>query len=158
MVCVSRGIAINRLVGALPWCVCGLVLGRGLGVVGGWHCWWFWGAGVGVALFGSLGIPRGRVGVAFASRTVLVVPGWLRCRGTGRRRPHGHSGSAVVRRSWVAVGGWCLLVWGVGRWAAGVGGLLLLGPGAVDALARLRAGPRGCTVVRMSWARVVGPH
>ena len=39
MVCVGGGIAINRLVGASAWCVCGLVPG-GVMVVCGWHCWW----------------------------------------------------------------------------------------------------------------------
>ena len=99
MVCVGRGIAIDRLVGVSVWCVFGLVSegGRGGGGVGvallvaG-------GAGVGVALVGSLGVPPSGLGVACACRTVLVVPGWLRCRGTGGRRPHGHLGGAVVRK------------------------------------------------------------
>ena len=41
MVCVGRGITINRLVGAAACCVCGLVSGRGGrgGMVWGWHCW-----------------------------------------------------------------------------------------------------------------------
>ena len=56
------------------------------------------GAGVGVALSGGLGVPPGRVGVACARRAVLAVPGWLRCRGAGGRRPHGRPGGAVVRR------------------------------------------------------------
>ena len=44
MVCVGEGIAINPLVGASAWCVCGLVSGGGRGgVVWGWHCWWLGG-------------------------------------------------------------------------------------------------------------------
>ena len=56
------------------------------------------GAGVGVALPGGLGVPVGRVGVACERRAVLAVPGWLRCRGVGGRRPHGRPGGAAVRR------------------------------------------------------------
>ena len=45
---------------------------------------------------------------------------------------------------------------GVGGGAAGGGGVLLLGPGVACVRARLPAGPWGCTVARVSWARVVG--
>ena len=55
------------------------------------------GAGVGVVLAGGLGVSVGHVGVACVRRAVLVVPGWLRCRGVGGRRPHGRPGGAVVR-------------------------------------------------------------
>ena len=55
-------------------------------------------AGVGVVLAGGLGVPVDRVGVACVRRAVLAVPGWLRCRGVGGRRPHGRPGGAVVRR------------------------------------------------------------
>ena len=44
----------------------------------------------------------------------------------------------------------------MGGGAAGGGGALLLGPGVSGVRARLRAGPWGCTVARVSWARVVG--
>ena len=54
----------------------GVGVGAALLVVGG--------AGVGVVLDGSLGVPPGRMGVACARRAVLVVPGWLRCPG-GRK-------------------------------------------------------------------------
>ena len=101
MVCVGGGIHINRLVEATACCVCGLVSrgGRGGGgggvgvallVVGG--------AGVGVVVPWGLGVPLGCVGVACVRRAVLAVPGWLRCRGVGERRPHGRPGGAVVRR------------------------------------------------------------
>ena len=70
MVSVGGRIAIDRLVGAFAWCVCGLVPGGGGGggdgvgvallVVGG--------AGVGGALVGSLGVSLGRVGVACGRR------------------------------------------------------------------------------------------
>ena len=53
-------------------------------------------------------------------------------------------------------GGWCSLVWGVGGGSAGDSGALLLGPGVAGVRARLSAGPWGCTVARLSWARVVG--
>ena len=157
MVCVGGGIAINRLVEAAACCVCGLVLGGGRGgggvvatllVVGG--------AGVGVALAEDLGVPVGRVGVACARRAVLAVLGWLRCRGAVGRRLDGCPRGAAVRRQWVAVGGRCSLETGVGGRAAGGGGVLLLGPGVAGVRVRLPAGPRGCTVVRMSCARAVG--
>ena len=44
----------------------------------------------------------------------------------------------------------------MGGWAAGGGGALLLGPGVAGVRARLPAGPWGCTVARVSWARVAG--
>ena len=56
----------------------------------------------------------------------------------------------------MAAGGWCSLVWGVGGGAAGGGGALLLGPCVAGVRARLLAGPWGCTVARVSWARVAG--
>ena len=56
----------------------------------------------------------------------------------------------------MAAGGWCLLAWGVGGGAAGGGGALLLGPDVGGVRARLLAGPWGCTVARVSSARVVG--
>ena len=56
----------------------------------------------------------------------------------------------------MAAGGWCSLVWGMGEGAAGGGGALLLGPGVAGVLARLPAGPWGCTVACVSWACVVG--
>ena len=56
------------------------------------------GAGVGVALAGGPGFPVRRVGVACARCAVLAVPGWLRCRGQGGRRPHGRPGGATVPR------------------------------------------------------------
>ena len=99
MVCVGRSIDINRLVGAAACCVCGLVSARGpvgggvgvaLLVVGR--------TGLGVVLAGGLGVPVDRVGVACVRSAVLAVPGWLRCRGVGGRRPHGRPGGAVVRR------------------------------------------------------------
>ena len=62
----------------------------------------------------------------------------------------GHPGGAVVRRQWVAAGGWCLLAWGAGGGAGGGGGVLLVGPGAVGARAWPPAGPWGRTVARMS--------
>ena len=55
------------------------------------------GAGLGVALAGGLGVPVGRVGVACVRRAVLAVPGWLRRRRMGGRRPHGRPVGAVVR-------------------------------------------------------------
>ena len=57
-----------------------------------------WGTGVGVVLDGSLGVPQGSMGVVTACRAVLVVPGWLRCPGTGRRLLPGHPGGAVAHR------------------------------------------------------------
>ena len=62
----------------------------------------------------------------------------------------------MVRMYWVAAGGWCSLVWGVGGGAAGGGGALLLGPGVAGVRAGLPSGPCGCTVARVSWARVAG--
>ena len=44
----------------------------------------------------------------------------------------------------------------MGGGAAGGGWALLLGPGVARVRARLPAGPWGCTVVRVSLARVVG--
>ena len=44
----------------------------------------------------------------------------------------------------------------MGGGAAGGGGALLLGPGVAGVHARLLAGPWGCTVARVSWARVAG--
>ena len=44
----------------------------------------------------------------------------------------------------------------MGRGAAGGDGAFLLGPGAAGVRAQLPAGPLGCTVARVSWARVVG--
>ena len=44
----------------------------------------------------------------------------------------------------------------MGGKAAGGGGALLLGPGVAGLRARLPAGPWGCTVARVSWARVTG--
>ena len=103
MLCVGGGIAINRLVGASAWCVCGLVSGGGRGGwVWGWHCWW-WGG-------------RGRVlrwlGV-WASRWILWV---LLVR--------------AVRSLWslagcgaeVRVGGGCMGIW-AGLWSVGSGWL-----------------------------------
>ena len=154
---VGGGIDINWLVGAAVSCACGLVLGGGRGgggvgvallVVGG--------AGLGVVLAGGLGVPVSRAGVAYVRHAVLAVPGWLRCRGVGGRWPHGRPGGAAVRMYGVAAGGWCSLVWGVGGGAAGGGGALLLGPGVAAVRAWLPAGPWGCTVARVSWARVVG--
>ena len=55
----------------------------------------------------------------------------------------------------MAAGGWCSLVLGVGGGAAVGCGALLLGPGLAGVRARLPAGPWGCTVARVSWARVV---
>ena len=157
MVCVGGGIDINRLVEAAACCVCGLVpgggaVGSGVGVallvVGG--------AGAGVVRARGLGVPLGPVGVACVRCAVLAAPGWLWCRGERQRRPHGRPGWAMVRMYWVAAGGWCSLVWGVGGRAAGGGGAILLGPGVVGVLARLPAGPWGCIVARVSWALVLG--
>ena len=44
----------------------------------------------------------------------------------------------------------------MGGGAAGGGGALLLGPGVAGVRARLLAGAWGCTVARVSWARVAG--
>ena len=80
VVCVGRGININRLVEAAACCVCGLVPGGGAGgggmgvallVVGG--------AGSGVVLAGGLGVPVGLVGVACVRPAVLAAPGSLWC-------------------------------------------------------------------------------
>ena len=99
MVCVGRGIDINRLVAAAAYCVRGLVSrgGRGGGGVGS-TLLVVGGVGVGVQAAGGLGVPVGRVGVACAHRAVLAVPGWLRCPGVGGRRPHARPGGAAVRR------------------------------------------------------------
>ena len=98
MVCVGGGIDINRLVGAAACCVCGLVSGGGAGGGGlGFALLVLGGAGLGVVLAGGLGVPVGCVGAACVRRAVLTVPGWLRCRGVGGRRPHGRPGGAVVR-------------------------------------------------------------
>ena len=138
-------------------CVRGLVSGGGAGgVVWGWHCWWWAGAGVGVVPAGGLGALVHRVGVVCVPRAVLAVPGWLWCRGVGGWRPRGRPAGAVVRMLWVAAGGWCSLVWDVGGGAAAGGGALLLIPDVACVRARLPAGPWGCTVARVSWARVVG--
>ena len=153
MACVGGGIDINWLVLAAVCCVRGLVSGGG---VVGVALFLVGGAGVGFVLAGGLGPLVGRVGVAYVRRAVLAVPGWFWCSGVGGRRPHGRPGGAVVRMLWVAAGGWCSLVWGVGGGAAGGGGGLLLGPGVAGVRARLPAGPWGCTVARVSWARVVG--
>ena len=114
------------------------------------------GVGVGVVMAGGLGALIGRVGVACVRRAIFAVPGWMWRRGVGRGRPHGHPGGAVVRIFWVAAGGWCSLVWGVGLGAAGSGGALLPGPGVAGVRVQLPAGPWGCTVARVSWARVAG--
>ena len=100
VVCVGGGIDINPQVGAAACCVCGLVSGRERGGGGGVEvALLVWGgAAVVVALAGGMGIPVGCVGVACARRAVVAVPGWLRCRGVGRGRPHGRPGGAVVRR------------------------------------------------------------
>ena len=97
----------------------GLEGGRG-GVVWGWHCWWWGGAGGGVVLAGGLGVPVGRVGVTCVRRAVLAVPGWLRCRGVGGRRPHWRPGGAwSVGKGWLPVDG--------ARWyGVWVGGLLVV--------------------------------
>ena len=44
----------------------------------------------------------------------------------------------------------------MGGGAAGGGWALLLGPGVAGVRARLPAGTWGCTVARVSWARVAG--
>ena len=44
----------------------------------------------------------------------------------------------------------------MGGGAAGGGGALLIGPGVAGVRARLFAGPWGCAVARVSWARVAG--
>ena len=44
----------------------------------------------------------------------------------------------------------------MGGGAAGGGGALLLGPDVAGVRARLPAGPSGCTVALVSWARVAG--
>ena len=44
----------------------------------------------------------------------------------------------------------------MGWGAAGGGGALLLGPGVAGVRARIPAGPWGCTMARVSWARVAG--
>ena len=98
MVCVGGGIDINQLVGAAVCCVCGLVSGGGRGGVGvGVALLVVGGAGWGVVLACGPGVPVGLLGVAFVRCAVLVVPGWLWCRGVGGRRPHGRPGGAVVR-------------------------------------------------------------
>ena len=55
-------------------------------------------------------------------------------------------------------GCWWMVLDGMGcRWgAAGGGGALLLGLDVAGVRARLPAGSWGCTVARVSWARVVG--
>ena len=55
-------------------------------------------------------------------------------------------------------GCWWMVLAGMGcGWvAAGGGGALLLGPGVAGVRAWLLAGPWGCTVARVSWARVAG--
>ena len=55
-------------------------------------------------------------------------------------------------------GCWSMVLAGMGcGWgAAGGGGALLLGPGVAGVRARLPAGPWGCTVAHVSWARVAG--
>ena len=98
MACVGGGIDVDWLVLAAACCVRGLVSGGGRGgVVWGWRCWWWGGAGVGVVLAGGLGVPVGRVGVACVRRVALAVLDWLWCRGVGGRRPHERPGGAVVR-------------------------------------------------------------
>ena len=157
MACVGGGIDINWLVLAAVCCVRGLVSGGGLWGGGvGLALLVVGGSGVGVVLAGGLGAPVGTVGVGCVRRAVLAVPGWLWCRGVGGRWPHWLPGGAVVRMFWVAAVGWCSLVWGVAGGAAGGGGALLLRPGVAGVRARLPAGPWGCTVARVSWARVVG--
>ena len=136
MGCVGGGWWWWGSVAISAWCVCGLVSGGGAGwggvgaallVVGG--------AGVVAVLDGNVGVLLGRVGVAFAFRAVLAVPGWLRCRGTGGRWLPGHPGGAVVRRPWLAAGGWCLLGLGAGWGAAAGCGVHFVGAGAVGARA-----------------------
>ena len=149
MACVGGGIDVNWLVLAAACCVRGLVSGGGRGgVVWGWRWWWWAGRGTGVVLAGGLGVPVGRVGVACVRRAALAVLDWLWCRGVGGRRPHGRPGGAMVRMKWVAAGGWCSLVWGVGGGAAGGGGV---GGAGVDVV--LAGGP-GVPVGRVGVACV----
>ena len=98
MACVGGSIDVHWLVLAAACCVRGLVLGGGGGGVGvGVALLVVGGAGVGVVLAGGLGVPVGRVGVAFVRRAALAVLDWLWCRGVGGRRPHERPGGAVVR-------------------------------------------------------------
>ena len=109
---------------------------------------------VGTVLSGSLGVPPDRVGVACVCRAVFAFPGWPPCRG-GRWWPW-HPAGAVVRRQRVAAGRWCSLAWVADGGAAGGGGVLVVGHGAVGACARRPAGLRGRMVAQMSRALAVG--
>ena len=157
MVCVGGGIAINRLVGATVWCFCGLVSGGGGGgwcrggTAGGW---------------GGRGWVLRWFGVWASRRVVWVLPVravrslwslagcgaevWV-----GGGRMGIQAGLLSVGSGWLPGDGACML-WGVGRGAPGGAGVLLLGPGAAGARARLPARPWGRMVVGMLGARVVG--
>ena len=156
MVCVGRGIDINRLVGAAACCVCGLVSG------GGGKGW----CGGGTV---DAGGGRGSVLCWLGVWESLCVMWMLRvCPVRSLRSLAGCSAKVWVGGGhmgvWMglwSVCNWWLLVDGAcwyGVWvrgAAGGGGALLLGPGVAGVRARLPAGPWGCTVARVSWARVV---
>ena len=140
-----QGLGIAGVDGVSAWCVSGLVSAGGArGMLWGQHCWLLGGgAGGGAVLDGSLGSLQGRVGAVCACRAVVKVPGWLRCRGTGRELLPGHPDGAVVRKQLVAAGGWCLSPWCAGGGAAVDGGVLFVGHGGVGALCVAPSGSMG---------------
>ena len=126
------------------------------GVVWGWHCWWWGGRGRvlcwlgGWALLWVVWVLR-----VCAVRSLRFLAGCGGVVWVGGNRMGVRLGLWSVCYGWMLVDGarwYGALVWG----AAGGGGALLLGPGVAGVRARLPAGPWGCTVARVSWARVVG--
>ena len=105
------------------------------------------------------------VGVPVVHMMLLCVMvrrvGWLACGGrlrwdvavmqlVGVAVVFGHQGVGVGGGQGRGDGEWCLLVWGGAGGAAGGGGVLPVGPGAVDARAWPPVGQWGRTVAGVS--------
>ena len=121
MVCVGGGIAINRLVGASAWCVCGLVSGAGAG-----------GDGVGVTLLelGGRGWVLCWLGV-WASRQAVWLLGVCAVRSLWSlagcsAEVRGGGGRLGIRAGLWSVGSGWLPVDGACWHGVWVGGLLVL--------------------------------
>ena len=136
-----------------PWPDLG---GGGLGgVVWGWHCWWWGGRGWVLCWLGIWAL----LWVVWVLR-VCTVRSLRFLAGFGAVVWVGGGRMGVRVGRWSVCYGW-LLVDGARWYGVWVGGLLvvvrlLLRPGVAGVGARLPVGPWGCTVARVSWARVVG--